>query len=87
MLRLTTKWMKRWSVKLNKADSSMTSHVGKTPKSGPERNPIAAPKFLNEAIVVREDWDKLRVVLTLFEYKGNCVEAPIVKRIRYASIR
>ena len=79
--------MKRWSVKLNKADSSMTSHVGKTPKSGPERNPIIAPKFFNEAIVVREDWDKLRVVLTLFEYKGNCIEAPIVKRIRYASIR
>ena len=49
----------------------MTSHAGKTPKSGPERNPVAAPKFLNEAIVVREDWDKLRIVLTLFEYKGN----------------
>lgn len=84
MLRLTTKWMKRWPVKLNKVNSSMTRHVGKTPKF---LNPIAAPKFLNEAIVVREDWDKLRVVLTLFEYKGNCVEAPIVKRIRYASIR
>ena len=63
--------MKRWPMKLNKADSPMTSHAGKTPKSGPERNPIAAPKFLNEAIVVREDWDKLRIVLTLFEYKGN----------------
>lgn len=55
MLRFTTKWMKRWPVKLNKVDSSMTRHVGKTPKSGPERDPIAAPKFLNEAIVVRED--------------------------------